>query len=243
MGIVQGERMSEAATAHRAFERSTDEKNIANPAWLSTTQDVVIRSICTWGQNQLANGVPRNRVICEVLQRWADLLLGSPDSYGNVKPASLAESCGARISQLALEYGPCGIAEGEGYGWLAEGQCDANWITQLLIPRVKYLLMRRDGAAVGADVQDPGFVYRNLPKKTFSVPPVIENREALYEAAKSRHPEWADRGFAQWCRDNGFDDSIFGQWRRRQERKEKLGALKYPDSSPQAQRIAAALRK
>ncbi len=68
------------------------------------------------------------------------------------------------------------------------------------------------------------------------------NREALYGAAKMKHPEWASRGFANWCRQHGFDSKAFSRWLKRKERPNKPGTLIYPDSSPTADKIVAALK-
>lgn len=67
------------------------------------------------------------------------------------------------------------------------------------------------------------------------------DREAIYLAAQTKHPEWANRGFAKWCRDNGFANKEFRKWLKRTERSDKPGTLKYPDDSPRAQAIVAAL--
>jgi hypothetical protein len=70
------------------------------------------------------------------------------------------------------------------------------------------------------------------------------DREALYQAAKSKHPaRFATGKQAQFFRSHGVDPNLFGQWLRYQKRKDGSGKLKYPDGSPMALKIVAALSR
>jgi hypothetical protein len=172
-----------------------------------------------------------------------DLLTNDPDDRllrvtqaGIIRPTAIRLAC-STVSSYCLRLSQKATEEQHGY----DGQRPAAYsaVSKQYHPQ----LLGRSGHAA-APVRAAGDEAGTLPAAaaaTAAANPI--DREALYQAARAKHPEWAQRKFAEWCRQEGLKPKEVQQWRKKSQRHDKPGALRYPDSSPRALAIVTALQK